>query len=106
MAKETGRKNIIGAQTVQPTVADQPTFNRYTTAVKNKPSNFFYDLNVSSCGFWRLSIDTVCWLSSKPQTSIYNYFYSRGFSDFSPFSILWDSSNVPQEWSNFSLESR
>ena len=49
-----------------------------------------------------LSIETGCWLPSKPSSFFYDDFYCGGFSNFSPYSIFSDSSNDPQEWSNFS----
>ena len=72
MAKEANGNNILGAQLVQASVLAG-----------------------------RLTIETGCWLPSKLRTTIFD-FYCGGFSNFSPYSIFSDSSNGPQEWSNFS----
>ena len=115
LAKETGRKNIIGAQTVQPTDADQPTFNRYrkwnkvraqfyessrssssasgksiATPLRRvfqsiqllwKPQNpvlrssilqhllFSFEETIDDASEEGLSIETACWLPSKPRSS-------------------------------------
>ena len=103
MAKETSRENIIGAQTEQATVL----ISRLTidATVGEKPKTQFYDLrifNVSSSASRRLltmPLRRVCQsrqYCGEEQAQYYDYFYTRGFANYSPYNSLIDSSNGPQ----------